>query len=151
MLAYSLVASTVVGSLLVNLRSVYVQDKALSIGFWMTWVFLFTFVPGKIIYGIIADATCEHWGLEKSICHLYNSSHLGDYLSYLTAALLVLGGLFKVLVWHFCNEISVYDNPRNEIEETATELNDVLRAQTEPLLSERVAASAENNAEGILI
>ncbi|KAG7205510.1 hypothetical protein KM043_007491 [Ampulex compressa] len=115
LLAYALAASTIVGDLMIALRSVYKQDKAISIGFWMTWVALFANVPGKILYQTIADMTCQHWGNEKSVCHLHDSYKLGDYLCYLTASLLLVAFLLKLLLFFFCNNLSIYHRADNEI------------------------------------
>ena len=41
------------GDILIILRSVSVQDKAISIGFLMTCI---AFMPGKILYDVIANA-----------------------------------------------------------------------------------------------
>ncbi|KAF3425088.1 hypothetical protein E2986_03670 [Frieseomelitta varia] len=84
LLACLLVASTFVGDLLIILRSVNVQDKAISIGFWMTWFAIFGNILGKILYDMIASLTCQYWGTQRTSCRLHDGLKLGNYLSYMT-------------------------------------------------------------------
>ncbi|XP_051170815.1 solute carrier organic anion transporter family member 2A1-like isoform X2 [Leptopilina boulardi] len=139
--AYSLLASIIVGDLLINLRSVYVQDKALSIGFWMTLVAAFIHVPGKLIYQKIADTTCVYWGsAESNICRLHNSKNLGDYLCYATILFLAISAIIRIMVWWFCENLNLYDTPIVE-EEPGRELEEINRMQREPLLIEEIPAA----------
>lgn len=136
--AYALLATVIIGDLVINLRSVYVQDKALSIGFWMTLVAVFVHVPGKLIYQKISDASCIHWGSSESlICRLHHSQNLGDHLCYVTALFLAIGAIFRALVWWFCRNLNLYDIPIAE-EEPGRELEEMTRMQREPLLIEEV-------------
>ncbi|KAF7399488.1 hypothetical protein HZH68_008080 [Vespula germanica] len=117
LLSYALIASTFVGDLLINLRSVYRQDKASSIGFWMMWVALFVNVQGKILYQTIANMTCIHWGNKSTICHLHDNKKLGNYMFLLTTVLLVICIFFKILVWIFCRNLMIYGKSVKENEE----------------------------------
>ncbi|XP_012215064.2 solute carrier organic anion transporter family member 1A5 [Linepithema humile] len=109
LLAYALMATIFIGDLLINIRSVYKQDKAISIGFWMMWLSIFVYVPGKILYELVARQACQYWGSEKTICHLHNSEKLGDYLCYFTILFLSLSLLFKIVVWFFCKNLQLYE------------------------------------------
>lgn len=102
-------ATTFIGDLLINIRSVYKQDKAISIGFWMMWFSIFVYVPGKILYEFVANQACQYWGNQKAICHLHNSEKLGNYLCYLTILFLSLSLLFKIIVWLFCKNLQLYE------------------------------------------
>lgn len=113
LLAYVLIASTFVGDILINIRSVYKQDKAITIGFWMMWIALFTYVPGKILYEFVTRQACQYWGNQKIICHLHDSEKLGNYLCYLTILFLSLSLLIKIIVWFFCKNLQLYE----EVEE----------------------------------
>ncbi|XP_043258795.1 solute carrier organic anion transporter family member 1A5 isoform X2 [Colletes gigas] len=115
MLAYVLGASSFVGDLLVALRSVYAQDKALSIGFWMMWSAIFANTPGKFLYDTIADLTCQYWGNEEISCHLHDSLKLGNYLCYLTGGLLILCVLLKIVLWFLCKELDLYSQEEKEL------------------------------------
>ena len=147
LLAYSLAASSIVGSLLIVLRCVYVQDKALSIGFWLAFTSIFVYVPGKLGYQKIADATCKHWG-RGSICHLHDTDTLGNFFCYLTAVLLILGASFEILLWFFCHKLNMYGNPTSNLPRP-TELQEVVRTQEVPLLDENSVPS--NTRNGTLI
>ncbi|XP_070149152.1 solute carrier organic anion transporter family member 2A1 [Polyergus mexicanus] len=109
LLAYALVASTFVGDLLINIRSVYKQDKAISIGFSMTWIAIFVYLPGKILYEFVSREACRYWGNQRAICHLHNSENLGDYLCYLTILFLSLCFLFKIILWFLCKNLQLYE------------------------------------------
>ncbi|XP_029161947.1 solute carrier organic anion transporter family member 1A5 [Nylanderia fulva] len=109
LLAYALVASTFVGDLLINIRSVYKQDKAISIGFWMTWIAIFVYAPGKCLYEFVSREACRYWGNQRAICHLHDSERFGDYLCYLTILFLSLCFLFKIFLWFLCKDLQLYE------------------------------------------
>lgn len=113
-MAYVLIASTFVGDLLINIRSVYKQDKAMSIGFLMMWIAIFVYVPGKLLYEYVSRQACQYWGNQKIICHLYDSEKLGDYLCYLTILFLSLCLLVKIIVWFFCKNLKLYVEVENK-------------------------------------
>ncbi|XP_018401297.1 PREDICTED: solute carrier organic anion transporter family member 1A5 [Cyphomyrmex costatus] len=141
LLAYTLIASTLVGDVLVNIRSVYKQDKAISIGFWMMWVALFVYVPGKILYEFISRRTCQYWGSQETICHLHNSEKLGNYLCYLTILFLLLCVLFKIIVWFFCKNLQLYEV------DTKDQENIELREMFEPAVITELLETSNNNNE----
>lgn len=159
MLAYALFASTFIGDLLINLRCVLWQDKAMSIGFWMMWLAVFVNVPGKIIYETIANLTCLYWGSQKTFCHLHDNPQLGDYLSYLTAGLLLLSFLIKITVWFFCGSLKLYIQAQasTEVEEEMQEVMEVPasgdqgsltgRSNNEPSTQVEVVADVEPSRE----
>lgn len=134
LLAYALIASTFVGEILINIRSVYKQDKAITIGFWMMWIALFTYVPGKILYEFVARQACQYWGNQKIICHLHDSEKLGNYLCYLTILFLLLSLMIKIIVWAFGKNLQLYEEVEDQenaelqelVEQTATVEPEVL-------------------------
>lgn len=141
--AYSLAASTIVGDLLISLRSVYLQDKSLAIGFSMTLISVLAYVPGKVAYDQISKYTCQHWTAHDGVCHLHHPEKLGDYLCYLTAGLLATGALFKALVWFFTRKLNLYDTPKVDTE-SGRELEDLTAfAQTESSMNLKLAVKAE--------
>ncbi|XP_008556459.1 solute carrier organic anion transporter family member 1A6 [Microplitis demolitor] len=105
-LAYTLLSSGAISSFLISLRSVFIQDKALAIGFWITLTTFITYIPGKMFYWQITDWTCIHRGNSQS-CHLHNTN-LGSYLSYTTTFLLLLAIIFQVLTFFFCKKLRIY-------------------------------------------
>ncbi|XP_016838552.1 solute carrier organic anion transporter family member 2B1 isoform X2 [Nasonia vitripennis] len=141
---YAASASTIVGDLLISLRSVNVQDKALTIGYSMTLLAFFTYAIGKISYDELAKSTCQHWGLEDRICHLHHSTDLGNYLCFLTAGLIVVAALFKVGVWLFCQDLEMYD-PTELEESQPREMKDMSKTQAEPLLQPQATSEQEES------
>ncbi|XP_012523933.1 solute carrier organic anion transporter family member 1A5 [Monomorium pharaonis] len=139
LVVYMLIASTFVGDLLVNIRSVFKQDKAISIGFWMMWIAAFVYVLGKILYELIARQTCQYWGNQKKICHLHDSEKLGNYLCYLTILLLSISLLLKVIVWFFCKNLQLYEVETKDQE--SVELQELF----EPAITEQLEALNNNN------
>lgn len=132
LLAYVLIASTFVGDLLINIRSVYKQDKSISIGFWMMWLSIFVYVPAKILYDFVSRQACQYWGSQKIICHLYDSEKLGNYLCYLTILFLSLCLLFKIIVWFFCKKLHLYEEI--DVQDQERELQDFEPATITELL-----------------
>ncbi|XP_015609200.1 solute carrier organic anion transporter family member 1A5 [Cephus cinctus] len=146
-LAYTLVASSMVGHLLINLRSVYVQDKALMIGFWMTWVAIVVFVPGRLLYHKIAALTCKHWGSQGALCHLHDTKTFGDYMCYLTAFLLSVGAIFQILVWYWSRKLRLYSNSLGERENS--EMKELSSTQTVPLLDPVAGPSGSKSSDTV--
>lgn len=103
----------------------------------MTFVALFVFVPGKILYGKIIDKTCWHWGSDGILCHLYDTDKLGDYLCYLSAAITLVAVIFQAFVWLFAKDLKLYGYPEADLPQD-TELQDV---QASPLLAGNLPAA----------
>ncbi|XP_076662079.1 solute carrier organic anion transporter family member 2A1 [Halictus rubicundus] len=136
MLVYAVIATMFIGDFLVVLRSVYTQDKAISIGFWMMWSAVIINVGGKFLYDTIAQLTCQYWGTQKTKCHLHQSLKLGNYLCYLTATILVLSALIKVILWYFCKNVHLYAQQTKDTS-TGTEMQRLMSRlagkQTQPI------------------
>lgn len=126
LLAYALVASTFVGDLLINIRSVYKQDKAISIGFSMTWIAIFVYVPGKVLYEFVSSEACEYWGNQRAICHLHDNEKLGNYLCYLTILFLSLCFLSKIILWFLCKDLQLYKEIENKDSQENTVLQELI-------------------------
>lgn len=141
-MAYALIASTFVGDLLINIRSVYKQDKAISIGFWMMWIAIFVYVLGKVLYEFVSRQTCRYWGNQKIICHLHDSEKLGNYLCYLTILFLSLCLLLKIIVWFFCKNLQLYEEV-----ETKDQENIELRELVEPATITEQPETSNNNSK----
>lgn len=133
LLAYSLIASTLIGDLLINIRSVYKQDKAISIGFWMMWIAIFVYVLGKVPYEFVSRAACQYWGNQKLICHLHDSEKLGNYLCCLTILFLLLSLLVKIIVWFFCKNLSLYEEIESKDQENV-EIQEMIETTEQPEL-----------------
>ncbi|KAK0179105.1 hypothetical protein PV327_007927 [Microctonus hyperodae] len=107
-ITYSLIASGAVGSLIIGLRSIYIQDKALAIGLWITVTSIFVYIIGKMIYWQISKWTCIQRGYLSSQCHLHDSKNLGSYLAFFTAILLTIGIVFELLILFLCKSLRLY-------------------------------------------
>ncbi|EFN79491.1 Solute carrier organic anion transporter family member 1A5 [Harpegnathos saltator] len=130
--AYALVASTLVGDLLINMRSVYKQDKAISIGFWMACAAIFVNVPGKILYEIVSYQACQYWGQRRIICHLHDGENLGSYLCYLTILFLSLCLVLRALVWLFSKNLQLYGDVESEAKK-GVEIQELVEQAKPPL------------------
>ena len=50
-----------IGGVLVALRCVEIEDKALSMAFNVAFLSLFAMLPAPLIYGHLIDTTCDQW------------------------------------------------------------------------------------------
>ncbi|XP_031830619.1 solute carrier organic anion transporter family member 3A1 [Nomia melanderi] len=141
LLVYILIASMVVGDFLIVLRSVYPQDKAVSIAFWMMWSALIINICGKLIYDTVANLTCQYWGSQKTACRLHESLKLGNYLCYLTGSILVLSIVLKVLLWFFCKNLQLYVQESKEVSSGA----EMQQLMTSPTKRQPEPSSRNNN------
>lgn len=135
MLVYVLTSSTIVIDLLINLRSSYVQDKALVIAFTMTWVALFIQIPGKLIYKSFADFTCQQWGLDNQTCRLHTDKY-GYYLCFVTFSFLLVSAIFKAVASFLCNNLNLFEAIDTD-EQQGEELREVTQFQSQPLLNQQ--------------
>jgi len=144
LLAYALVASTFVGDLLINIRSVYKQDKAISIGFSMTWIGIFVYVPGKILYEFVSREACQYWGNQRAICHLHGEK-LGDYLCYLTILFLSLCFLSKIILWFLCKNLQLYEEVENKENQENTVLQELIEQSATTQQQETIQETRNNS------
>ncbi|XP_078038590.1 solute carrier organic anion transporter family member 74D isoform X2 [Augochlora pura] len=125
LLVYGLAASMFIGDFLIVLRSVYKQDKSLSVAFWMMWSAIFVNVVGKFAYDALADSTCRYRESHTKPCRLHSSTRLANYLCYLTASLLALSVLIKFVLWFFCKNLQLYAQ-QTKTTTTGTEMQKLL-------------------------
>lgn len=144
-MAYALVASTFVGDLLINIRSVYKQDKAISIGFSMTWIAIFAYVPGKILYEYVSREACQYWGNQRAICHLHDSEKLGDYLCYLTILFLSLCFLSKIILWFLCTNLQLYKEVENKENQENTVIQELIEQSATTGQQETIQETRNNS------
>nr|XP_033340979.1 solute carrier organic anion transporter family member 74D-like isoform X1 [Megalopta genalis]XP_033340980.1 solute carrier organic anion transporter family member 74D-like isoform X1 [Megalopta genalis] len=133
LLVYALIASMFAGDFLIVLRSVYKQDKCLSIAFWMMWSTIFVNVVGKFAYDAIADLTCRYRESQFKPCRLHHSTSLGNYLCYLTGSILALSFLIKFILCFFCKDLQLYTQ-QSKGPSTGTEMQNLMSriARTQP-------------------
>ena len=143
MLIYTAAGSTIIGDLLINLRSVNVQDKALAIGYAIATIGLFSYLPMKFAYDSFLGFTCLHWGIEHQYCHLHDSN-LAYYICFLTAGLILISALLKVLTWFLSGDLAIYDLIELE-DDSAREMKDMTATQQEPLLQSQPLETEDSN------
>ena len=83
-----------IGGVLVALRCVEIEDKALSMAFNVAFLSLFAMLPAPLIYGHLIDTTCDQWQFEcgeTTNCVLYDADRLRKILMYTTAGIMVVG------------------------------------------------------------
>ncbi|XP_015609202.1 solute carrier organic anion transporter family member 2A1 [Cephus cinctus] len=113
---------------LVSVRCVDEKDKTVAIGFGLTIMSLFAFIPSPILFGFILDKTCLVWGKTCSgtgNCWLYNGESLRYLLNFTAASFVTVGTLFDVGVWYYVKDVKIFDEDV-ELEDIAEEPGDAL-------------------------
>ncbi|XP_008556460.1 solute carrier organic anion transporter family member 74D-like [Microplitis demolitor] len=98
---------------LVSVRCVAERDKAVAMGFGLTIMSLFAFIPSPILFGFILDKTCLVWGKTCSgtgNCWLYNGEALRYLLNFTAATFVTIGTLFDIGVWYFVKDVKIFDD-----------------------------------------
>lgn len=122
-IAAALIASTLVGKLIIGIRAVLPQDKALAIGAELTLVGIFVFIPGKIGYAYLAERTCQYEAPDGFRCFLHESPLFGDWINVITAGLIVIGIIFEVILMFCVNELELYGDEEESENYRPIEMN----------------------------
>ena len=101
-----------VGNLLVHVRCVEKQDKALGMAIQEVFLALFAFIPGEIIFGSLVDSACSLWtdtgcGTTGS-CLSYDTFDLRVKIFGMASAAAAVAALFDGLVWHGVKDLTIY-------------------------------------------
>ena len=113
---------------LVSVRCVDEKDKTVAMGFGLTIMSLFAFIPSPILFGFILDKTCLVWGKTCSgtgNCWLYNGETLRYLLNFTAASFVSIGTLFDVGVWYFVKDVKIFDE-EIELKDIAEEPGETL-------------------------
>ncbi|XP_023288345.1 solute carrier organic anion transporter family member 2A1-like [Orussus abietinus] len=113
---------------LVSVRCVDEKDKTVAMGFGLTIMSLFAFIPSPILFGMILDKTCLVWGKTctgTGNCWLYNGESLRYLLNFTAASFVTIGTLCDIGVWYYVKNVKIFDE---EIE-----LNDIAEEPGETL------------------
>ncbi|XP_034947895.1 solute carrier organic anion transporter family member 74D-like [Chelonus insularis] len=97
---------------LVSVRCVAEKDKAVAMGFGLTIMSLFAFIPSPILFGYILDKTCLVWGKTCSgtgNCWLYNGEVLRYILNFTAASFVTIGTIFDAGVWYYVKDLEIFD------------------------------------------
>lgn len=138
-LGAAILATRLVGKIIISIRCVLRQDKALALALELTLVGIIAYIPGKIVYELIAgndslrsrafhvwnkiktphrylftDYTCQFWSSDNVTCFLHNSTSFGNSLNVISAILVLLGLLVEILVFILIKDLPLYgDNVDN--------------------------------------
>ncbi|GJQ65789.1 hypothetical protein Trydic_g11957 [Trypoxylus dichotomus] len=110
-----------ISSILVNYRSVDINDKSFAQGLALWMISLMALIPGPILYGIIIDSTCLVWNEScgwSGNCFTYDRSKMRIYLNSTAIVLTSCGIIFDVAVWCLGKNLNLYNNttlPEEEV------------------------------------
>uniref|UniRef100_A0A182MA06 Kazal-like domain-containing protein n=1 Tax=Anopheles culicifacies TaxID=139723 RepID=A0A182MA06_9DIPT len=103
-----LLASGLTGKVIISLRSVLTQDKAMALAVELTLVGLVVYLPGTAIYQVVATHTCQFWSSDERQCFLHETPTFGNIINMITAALIIIGLIFEMVVFYFVKDMSLY-------------------------------------------
>lgn len=109
------VASAWVGRVLLAVRCVLRQDRALALAVELMLVGLVAYGPGHAGYQAIANNTCAYWSHQPaaadavSVCQLHTANGFATALNILSALLMLIAVFFDVLVWSFAKDVELYE------------------------------------------
>ncbi|CAO1324723.1 unnamed protein product [Diamesa tonsa] len=109
---------------LVSVRCVEERDKTVAMGFGLTFMCLFSFIPSPIFFGTLLDATCLVWGKTCSgtgNCWLYDGETLRYWMNFTAAGFVTVGVILDAGVWYFVKNLKIFDE---EIKPAELELAD---------------------------
>ncbi|XP_054713238.1 solute carrier organic anion transporter family member 74D-like [Uloborus diversus] len=101
-----------VGSMLLTLRCVEPQDKAMALGLIAFAIGLFGNVPCPIIYGAVVDSACLFWEDNcgtPGACRLYDPSKFRSVFHGVTAVIMFMAFLVDIVVWYKAKSIQFQD------------------------------------------
>merc|ERR1719500_2120181 len=96
-----------VGNLLVHIRCVDEDDKALGMAIQEVFIALFAFIPGELMFGGLVASSCPLWSAGGS-CSSYNTTTLRVGLFGGAAVVSFLAAVFDGLVWRRVRELQIY-------------------------------------------
>ncbi|XP_058446033.1 solute carrier organic anion transporter family member 74D [Malaya genurostris] len=107
-----LLGSALIGKVIISIRSVLPQDKALALAVELTLVGLVVYLPGTAAYQAIAISACQFWSSDQRRCFIHETPFFGTTVNILTAVLILIGVIFDCLVFYFVRELPLYgDDP----------------------------------------
>lgn len=88
-------------------------DKSVAMGFGLTFMALFAFIPSPIFFGWILDRSCIVWGKTCSgsgNCWLYDSESVRYTLNTIASIFIFIGIIFDIGVWYFVKDLKIFDD-----------------------------------------
>ncbi|XP_053959875.1 solute carrier organic anion transporter family member 1A5 isoform X1 [Anastrepha ludens] len=107
--AAAVLGASIIGKVIITLRSVLPQDKALALATQITLFGLFAYIPVHVAYDMVTRSTCLYWTSEYKICLLRETPKHGNILNIISACLILLGIIFDILVYLFAKDLNVYN------------------------------------------
>jgi hypothetical protein len=107
-IAAAFLGSTLIGKLIITIRSVLPQDKAAAIAIELSLVSVIVYFPGKIGYRIIANQTCQYFAPDQFRCYLHENPTYGNILNIATSGLILISLLFEALLLVVIGELKLY-------------------------------------------
>ncbi|XP_064488441.1 solute carrier organic anion transporter family member 74D-like [Ornithodoros turicata] len=101
-----------VGSMLLTLRCVESNDKALALGLIQFAIGLFGNVPCPIIYGAVVDSACLFWEDncgEPGACRVYDPAKFRMVFHGVTAVIMFIAFLVDAVVWYKASSIHIHE------------------------------------------
>ncbi|XP_013783261.1 solute carrier organic anion transporter family member 3A1-like [Limulus polyphemus] len=123
-----------VGSMLLTLRCVEPEDKAMALGLISFAIGLFGNVPCPIIYGAVVDSACLFWEDncgEPGACRVYEPAKFRMYFHGITAIIMFSAFLMDALVWYKSNSIQFHVDEENDQPEEIVPVNVIYCTQFE--------------------
>uniref|UniRef100_A0A2H8THD5 Solute carrier organic anion transporter family member n=1 Tax=Melanaphis sacchari TaxID=742174 RepID=A0A2H8THD5_9HEMI len=109
-----------VGSMLLILRCVHPQDKAMALGLIQFAIGLFGNVPCPILYGAVVDSACLIWEMtcgKQGACSLYNSDSFRIFYHGVTGLLMMCAFFVDIIVWYKAGSINFEDDHHMSVNE----------------------------------
>lgn len=114
-LASSLLGACFVGKVVITLRTAIPQDKVLALAMSITFFSIFANLPVKLAYDAVSYLTCEYWNNSRTKCLLRATPLHGNILNIISAALVLIGVLFEILVYICVKEVDCYKDPFDDL------------------------------------
>ncbi|RWS28880.1 Solute carrier organic anion transporter family member 1C1-like protein [Leptotrombidium deliense] len=105
-----------VGSMLLTLRCVEPEDKAMALGLISFAIGLFGNVPCPIIYGAVVDSACLFWEYncgKPGACRVYDPSKFRLVFHGLTAFIMFIAFIVDSFVWYKAPSITFHTDENN--------------------------------------
>ncbi|GJQ65787.1 hypothetical protein Trydic_g11956 [Trypoxylus dichotomus] len=104
-MASSILAASTVTNLMINIRCVAPEDKALALGFETTVLGIVPFIPGKLVYSTVAESMCIARGDDRCLFH---SESFGLFFSITTVVLMIVSAILALAVVFLIGNMSLY-------------------------------------------
>jgi hypothetical protein len=115
--------------MLLTLRCVDPQDKAMALGLISFAIGLFGNVPCPIIYGAVVDSACLFWEEncgKRGACRIYDPVKFRQVFHGVTAFIMFIAFLVDAVVWYKAPSIQFHEDNQT-VNQTENVSNDELK------------------------